>query len=483
MAVVTLGFAKIDAQLASLRRRLIVGRLVDSLCLNASLAAAWTSILLCLALDERSVEFRYAFWTALVVSACAAVMTGARLYRNRLSVNAAAYFADRQAKLEDRLTTLVAHRNSPTKRMQEVLLAQLLTVSESWQARALAPLRVPRSSCVLLATLSLVVLAAAAHRQANAANPVPPGSTQPQIPLSGRDASVAEPEAGSSERARVPPGSPAKNNKVLRHRHAGTVRTTALAHAESGAGPDERLSERSAGPETNSLATRTAPRNESDATSGEKHDAPSTRQRAASSPDDVPHTAAGEPRPAGKRTSTGAASALAAKAEEQIRRILRAETGSQQHRVSAMRTSSPSGKDLVTDESTLSREGNGTPRTTSHADPENGGPGGSRAGTSGHAGTNPLGAPAAVVGETGHTRGARAFALRLSGDLQAGRASSQSSAEETSGAAFSSTVVLPDASASNLRPQSSEESTFFRSVVPPEYEATVRSIFSRKEEP
>jgi hypothetical protein len=162
MAALTLGLAKVDLQLGLLRRRLNLRRLLDAIYMSGALAAAALSVLIVSALRGTPATFSCTLWAITLLTGTATALAMVRVRRNWLSLEQTARIADQEARLEDRLSTLINHRPASEKpsRMTAVLLSQVLSVAQRWEPRTLVPVRVPRSIYVCLAAFALLAATA-----------------------------------------------------------------------------------------------------------------------------------------------------------------------------------------------------------------------------------------------------------------------------------------------------------------------------------
>lgn len=189
MPAMTVGFSEIEERLRLLRRRLNSLTLQHVLYVTGSVAVLAATLLIVLALRTRPSVFSVAFWTILGAVGSSLGVAGRQLRRQWVSVERACRWADQQAHLDDRLATLLAHRQHPRRsRLTGVLISQALALRHRWQPQTLAPHRVPRSVCLFGG--SLMALLATAFLEREPAAPVPyvvtppghggrPGSEQP----------------------------------------------------------------------------------------------------------------------------------------------------------------------------------------------------------------------------------------------------------------------------------------------------------------
>jgi hypothetical protein len=158
MPALTPEFAKVDAQLGLLRKRLNLRRIADAACLSGALAAAALSVLISSAVHATPVRFSYTMWAIILLISTTTAIAMTLVRRKWLSLDQTARIADQQAQLEDRLSTLIAQRPSleQPSRMPAVLLAQVLSLTQRWDPRTLVPVQVPRSIYVCAAGLALL---------------------------------------------------------------------------------------------------------------------------------------------------------------------------------------------------------------------------------------------------------------------------------------------------------------------------------------
>jgi len=209
MSGVMLGLAEVETQLRSLRRRLNLYRLQGVLYPVAALMALVASVLISLALRSTPSLFGYTLWACLALVIIGAGAGVARLRRHWLSLEQAARIADRRARLEDRLSTLLAHRPAAgvSSRMTGMLLSQVADLRARWEPQAVAPVRVPRSLFAFLATLALLAASLILERPSLRG----PASSRPTIktvPAAGRASASGPGEPGHASSAGI--GAPGK---------------------------------------------------------------------------------------------------------------------------------------------------------------------------------------------------------------------------------------------------------------------------------
>ena len=172
MPALTLGLAEVEERLRALRRRLNSVTAQHSAYLGISAVLLVVATLIVLGLRAPSSAFRFGVWVGalLVIGVLTACVTLAR--RRWLNMQATAHLIDQRGQLTDRLATLLDLRLRPRpSRLAPILVAQTLALGSRWQARHVAPRRVPRSA--LLAIASLLTLVAATFVERRTPPPVP----------------------------------------------------------------------------------------------------------------------------------------------------------------------------------------------------------------------------------------------------------------------------------------------------------------------
>jgi hypothetical protein len=176
MPAITLGLAEVEERLRALRRRLNSVTAQHSIYLGVSSASLLVAAVIVVGLRAPASTFRLvACGSALLVMIIAAACLGyAR--RRWLDVQHTACLADTRAQLTDRLSTLVDLRLRPRpSRLAPVLVAQALALGAQWQARQIAPRRIPRSIVLLIA--ALLVLAGTTFVERRTPPPLPAPTT------------------------------------------------------------------------------------------------------------------------------------------------------------------------------------------------------------------------------------------------------------------------------------------------------------------
>jgi hypothetical protein len=152
----SVGFAQVEERLRIVRRRLNLLTLQDAIYRSGSLVALAAALLVALAMRGGTSFFAVAVWAAAAAVAAAIAAAGLRIRRHWLSRDQVARFADRQAGLDDRLTTLLDPRRRPS-RLHGLLLEQIFAATPRWDVDTLAPRRVPRSLPILAASLAALL--------------------------------------------------------------------------------------------------------------------------------------------------------------------------------------------------------------------------------------------------------------------------------------------------------------------------------------
>jgi hypothetical protein len=182
MPAITLGLAEVEERLRALRRRLNSVTAQHSIYLGVSSASLLVSVVIVVGLRAPAATFRIvACGSALLVVIVAAACLGyAR--RRWLDVQHAAHLVDTRAQLTDRLSTLIDLRLRPRpSRLAPVLVAQALALGARWQARQIAPRRIPRSILLLLASLLALAGTAFVERRTPPSVPSPTTATAERL--------------------------------------------------------------------------------------------------------------------------------------------------------------------------------------------------------------------------------------------------------------------------------------------------------------
>lgn len=193
--------ADVQAELHTLRRRLNGLTAQQTVALAVTAVALCASLLLAVALRAAPVWFTIASWSAAALLLGLAAYLPWRAYRAWLSIDDAAYLADRNSGLDGRLSTLLADPD-PKSRLRPILVEQVRIARPRWQADRLAPRRV--APTLLLVPASLMILAIVAFLARPAARPsaaFQPWQTR-AAKLGGAappDAQIALAETGASE--------------------------------------------------------------------------------------------------------------------------------------------------------------------------------------------------------------------------------------------------------------------------------------------
>ena len=154
MPAVTLGFEEIEDRLRMVGRRLNLfnAQHVGYTALSAVGFAG--SILIVVALRGTPKVFSATLLVALAVGFSALLITPWLIVRRWRNLLTTAALVDRRAALQDRLATLLAVRDQqPPSRLAGLLMADTLALGRRWEARVVAPRRVPRSVYLFLTAL------------------------------------------------------------------------------------------------------------------------------------------------------------------------------------------------------------------------------------------------------------------------------------------------------------------------------------------
>jgi hypothetical protein len=160
MSAITLGIDEIKERLHLVCRRRNWVALQHLIYTSVGLLFLGAAGVVLAALRGSTLQFRVVLWGAAVTVLSGILHAAYLLRRNWVSLERAVELADRQGRLEDRLSTLFARPSQGRpSRLRPLLLAQVLAARKSWDARTLTPRLVPRSVyftlaslCVLLAT-------------------------------------------------------------------------------------------------------------------------------------------------------------------------------------------------------------------------------------------------------------------------------------------------------------------------------------------
>jgi hypothetical protein len=266
MPAITLGLAEVEQRLRTLRRRLNWVTAQQSIYLGASFVTLLVSAVIVVGLRASASTFRVAACTGLLLVVIAALASIAYARRRWLDLPETARVVDGRAQLTDRLATLVDLRLRPRpSRLAPVLVAQALALGGRWQARQIAPRRIPRSILVFIASLlmlagtglitrpsvppptstataTVVELSAAAASAAQRDSPGQSGTTgtlkSPTTLIPGGDFSGHAPgaQAGKGQSPSLSPSSPqAMTGSSLTDRLQQTIH-----HAFGGDTPEQR---------------------------------------------------------------------------------------------------------------------------------------------------------------------------------------------------------------------------------------------------
>jgi len=207
MPAITLGLAEVEQRLRTLRRRLNWVTAQQSIYLGASFVTLLLSAVIVAGLRASASTFRVvACGSALLVMIIAAACV---VYARRhwLDVQQTAHLADTRAQLTDRLSTVVDLRLRPRpSRLAPLLVAQALALGTQWQARRIAPRRIPRSILLLVASLLTLVATAFVERRSPPQVPPPTTATAEKLAALGSEAAPGV-HHGGDMRTAEPQGS------------------------------------------------------------------------------------------------------------------------------------------------------------------------------------------------------------------------------------------------------------------------------------
>ncbi|MFI5364833.1 MAG: hypothetical protein ACHQ4J_04340 [Candidatus Binatia bacterium] len=176
MPAITLGLVEVEERLHVLRRRLNWLTLQHGAYLAASTVILVATALIVAGLRGSALTFRVTLCGGSLLSVAVITASVALGRRRWMDAHATAFFADRQARLTDRLATLIDPRlRARPSRLAPLLVAQTLAMGAEWRAERLVPRRVPRSLFVLLA--ALLALAATTFIARRTPAPSPPAQT------------------------------------------------------------------------------------------------------------------------------------------------------------------------------------------------------------------------------------------------------------------------------------------------------------------
>jgi len=166
MPAITLGLAEVEERLRVLRRRLNSVTAQHSIYLGASSVTLLVTAVIVVALRASASAFRITACASALLMMVIAAACLAYVRRRWLDVQCTARLVDARAQLLDRLSTLIDLRLRPRpSRLAPILVAQALALGAHWQARQIAPRRIPRSILLFIASLlALAGTALLAHR-------------------------------------------------------------------------------------------------------------------------------------------------------------------------------------------------------------------------------------------------------------------------------------------------------------------------------
>lgn len=230
----SVGFAQIEDRLHTVRRRLNLLTLQDALYLSGSLVALAAALLIALAVRGGASFFAVAVWMATATITATIAAAAVWIRRRWLSLDQVVRYADRQAALEDRLTTLLLDpRRLRTSRLNGLLLEQTLAAAPRWDVDTLVPRRVPRSVLVFAAALTALIVTSYFSRP-----PATPKSTATLHPhVNGMDAEASvlqpRPENGRATVANPPEAVEGLQVAGVTGSGAATARPSSVSRGES----------------------------------------------------------------------------------------------------------------------------------------------------------------------------------------------------------------------------------------------------------
>ena len=191
MPAITLGLAEVEQRLRILRRRLNWVTAQQSIYLGASFVTLLLSAVIVVGLRASASTFRIAACAGALLVVIVGLACLAYARRRWLDLQETARVVDGRAQLTDRLATLVDLRLRPRpSRLAPVLVAQALALGGQWQARQIAPRRIPRS--ILMFIASLLALAGTVLIERRSVPPLPSTAATTVIELSSAVASGAQ---------------------------------------------------------------------------------------------------------------------------------------------------------------------------------------------------------------------------------------------------------------------------------------------------
>jgi hypothetical protein len=194
MPAITLGLAEVEQRLRTLRRRLNWVTAQQSIYLGASFVTLLLSVVIVVGLRASASTFRIAACAGALLVVIVGLTSLAYARRRWLDLQETARLVDGRAQLTDRLATLVDLRLRPRpSRLAPVLVAQALALGGRWQARQIAPRRIPRS--ILLFIASLLALAGTGLIERRSMPPPPSTAATTVVELSSAVASRAQRES------------------------------------------------------------------------------------------------------------------------------------------------------------------------------------------------------------------------------------------------------------------------------------------------
>ena len=158
MSAITLGFREFEGRLERIRRRLNAFALQDAFCVVGAAFLLASTALLVSAFAASSIVFTWVFRTTASVLVLTTLAAAYWLHQRWLNLRDTALFVDRKAKLDARITTMLAHpAQESTSSLRSVLLGQVYETTARWSIDKMAPRQVRRPAYALAASLIVFV--------------------------------------------------------------------------------------------------------------------------------------------------------------------------------------------------------------------------------------------------------------------------------------------------------------------------------------
>lgn len=192
MLATTWGSEDVELRLRLVRRRLNSLALQHAAYFTFGLSLLAVSLVLLAALEADPWGFRLTFWGAVYATSAVFLFGGLHLRRRWMTLPDVARFADRLARLDDRLSTVIARAPSSPTRLQPMLVSQVAALEQRWTISKLVPRRIARSIFFPIASLCAVLAAVLATPEppeaATATVPHPPPAHATSASLTQKDA-------------------------------------------------------------------------------------------------------------------------------------------------------------------------------------------------------------------------------------------------------------------------------------------------------